>query len=381
MRALLQRVTSASVTVDGREVGSCGRGYLILLGVGPDDDEAVARGLWEKVRKLRVMDDGEGRMNLSIADVGGEALIVSQFTLYAACRRGNRPSFTGAAAPDRANALYERFCELAEADLPHVGRGVFGADMRVSLVNDGPVTIWLDSDELGMGAGRLLGGACLAVRTALAATAAATTAARALGGTALARCALGVLALGLRRGLPAPALVTGAARGLLLGPAPPLGRGVGGLTRTAVATAARGLLRDVRAGVARGLLPGLRGLGLRRALARATGPAAHLGLRLGGLAVSRGLLGGTLAAATARLARALAPLVLGLAGLALPLAGPAAALARRLDEDVGLVEGLRGDDTVLSVELGEGHLDLGREDLVERGARDGVGPAGAAEVL
>ena len=148
MRALLQRVSSAGVTVDGESVGTCGHGYLVLLGIAPDDTEAQAERLWAKIRNLRVFDDGEGKMNLSLMDVGGEVLVVSQFTLYADCRRGNRPAFVGAARPDVAIPLYERFCALAEQDARHVGRGVFGADMQVSLVNDGPVTIWLDTDEL-----------------------------------------------------------------------------------------------------------------------------------------------------------------------------------------------------------------------------------------
>ena len=147
MRALLQRVREASVTVDGEVVGVIGPGLCILLGVGPDDDEAVARRLWEKIRHLRIFDDERGHMNRSLLDVGGGALIVSQFTLYADARKGNRPSFTGAAKPDVAIPLYERFCALARQDVP-VGTGIFGAEMRVSLTNDGPVTIWLDTDEL-----------------------------------------------------------------------------------------------------------------------------------------------------------------------------------------------------------------------------------------
>lgn len=150
MRALIQRVRHASVTVDGEVTGSCGKGLLVLLGVGHEDDEALAKKLWNKILGLRIFEDEAGKTNLSLADVGGEALVVSQFTLYANCRRGRRPSFTGAAAPAQANALYERFCELAEADLgaEHVGRGIFGAMMEVSLVNDGPFTIWLDTAEL-----------------------------------------------------------------------------------------------------------------------------------------------------------------------------------------------------------------------------------------
>lgn len=138
------------MSVSGESVGNCGKGLLILLGVGHEDDEALAEKLWNKILGLRIFEDKAGKTNLSLADVGGEALVVSQFTLYANCRRGRRPSFTDAAAPAQANALYERFCELAEADLgaEHVGRGIFGAMMEVSLVNDGPFTIWLDTNEL-----------------------------------------------------------------------------------------------------------------------------------------------------------------------------------------------------------------------------------------
>ena len=116
--------------------------------MGPDDTPEVAAKLWGKVSRLRVFDDPDGKMNLSLADVDGEVLVVSQFTLYANCRRGNRPSFTDAAKPALANELYERFCELAEKDVRRVGRGVFAADMKVELHNDGPVTIWLDTDTL-----------------------------------------------------------------------------------------------------------------------------------------------------------------------------------------------------------------------------------------
>lgn len=150
MRALIQRVRRASVTVDGQVVGSCGHGLLVLLGVGQHDDEAVADKLWRKMRDLRIFDDEAGKTNLSLLDVGGEALVVSQFTLYANCKRGRRPSFTEAGEPDRANELYEYVCGLAEQDLgkEHVGCGVFGTMMDVELVNDGPFTVWLDTDEL-----------------------------------------------------------------------------------------------------------------------------------------------------------------------------------------------------------------------------------------
>ncbi|WP_293817349.1 D-aminoacyl-tRNA deacylase [uncultured Parolsenella sp.] len=150
MRALIQRVGHASVSVEGEVTGSCGRGLLILLGVGEGDTNAEAERLWHKASGLRIFDDAGDKTNLSLADVGGEVLVVSQFTLYANCRRGRRPSFTEAAAPELGRELYECFCELAEADLgaKHVGRGVFGTHMQVELVNDGPFTIWLDTAEL-----------------------------------------------------------------------------------------------------------------------------------------------------------------------------------------------------------------------------------------
>lgn len=153
MRALIQRVECAQVEVEGSVVGSCGAGYLILLGVAPGDDETIAERMWRKVAALRICADDAGKTNRSLADTAGSVLVVSQFTLYADARRGNRPSFTGAAGPALAERLYERFCELAEEDLGagRVGRGVFGADMRVSLVNDGPFTVLLDTDELGWG--------------------------------------------------------------------------------------------------------------------------------------------------------------------------------------------------------------------------------------
>lgn len=156
MRALIQRVERASVEVEGAVVGSCEAGYLVLLGVAPTDDEALCERLWHKVRGLRICADEAGKTNRSLVDTGGSLLVVSQFTLYADCRHGMRPSFTGAAHPELARGLYERFCDLAEADLGagRVGRGVFGADMRVSLVNDGPFTVLLDTDELGWGASR-----------------------------------------------------------------------------------------------------------------------------------------------------------------------------------------------------------------------------------
>lgn len=144
MRALIQRVTTAQVEVDGKVVGACGHGLLVLLGVGHEDTEATAARLWSKIYRLRIFADEAGKTNLSLADVGGEVLVISQFTLYADCRKGNRPSFVNAAPPQQGNALYEHFCSLAVKDVPHVGRGVFGAAMQVSLTNDGPFTIWLE---------------------------------------------------------------------------------------------------------------------------------------------------------------------------------------------------------------------------------------------
>lgn len=148
MRAVVQRVNSASVTIDGGVAGKIGRGYLVLLGVGQADTELEADKLWGKLRGLRINDDANGKTNLALADVDGEVLVVSQFTLYADCRRGRRPSFTAAGAPDMANALYEYFVSLVREDVPHVATGRFGADMQVALVNDGPFTIVLDTDEL-----------------------------------------------------------------------------------------------------------------------------------------------------------------------------------------------------------------------------------------
>lgn len=148
MRALLQRVSRAEVRVDGERLGAIDRGLLILLGVGPGDDEAVAGALATKVAGLRIFADAAGLTNLSIGEMSGAALVVSQFTLFADARKGRRPSFVGAAGPELGERLYESFCDsLAAAGVP-VERGRFGADMDVELVNDGPFTIWLDTKEL-----------------------------------------------------------------------------------------------------------------------------------------------------------------------------------------------------------------------------------------
>lgn len=148
MRAVVQRVSCASVRVDGQTVGAIERGFLVLLGITHGDGEAEATLLARKIAGLRVFEDADGKMNVGLVEAGGAALVVSQFTLYGDIRKGRRPSFTDAAAPDMAEPLYRRFCELLrQAGVP-VAEGVFQAHMAVSLVNDGPVTLWLDSAEL-----------------------------------------------------------------------------------------------------------------------------------------------------------------------------------------------------------------------------------------
>lgn len=149
MRAVVQRVSGASVAVSGETVGKCGRGFLILLGVAKGDTKADADVLAAKLSKLRVFEDGNGKMNLSLSDIGGELLIISNFTLYADCRHGNRPDFLMAEAPAEANRLYEYFTDRMKilSGCP-TETGVFGADMKVSIENDGPVTLVIDSPEL-----------------------------------------------------------------------------------------------------------------------------------------------------------------------------------------------------------------------------------------
>lgn len=147
MKALIQRVSEARVEIEDQTVGKIGRGLLVLVCAVPEDDQEVADRLAAKIAKLRIFEDTAGKMNLSLRDVEGAALVVSQFTLAADTRKGNRPSFIGAAPPEQARALYERFADaLAENGVP-VERGRFGAAMRIHLINDGPVTIWLDSAE------------------------------------------------------------------------------------------------------------------------------------------------------------------------------------------------------------------------------------------
>lgn len=148
MRAVVTRVKSASVTIGGAVVGEIGKGFLILLGVGPDDTPEKCRRLAQKALGLRVFCDENGKMNLNLETVGGQVLVVSQFTLYADCKKGYRPSFIGAAAPSTAIPLYEQFLQECRDRGFEPQHGEFGADMLVTSENDGPVTIWLDTDEL-----------------------------------------------------------------------------------------------------------------------------------------------------------------------------------------------------------------------------------------
>ena len=148
MKFVIQRVTHADVVVDGNELGRIGKGFMVLIGVSKDDNETIADKMVDKMIKLRIFEDENGKTNLSLGDVGGELLLISQFTLYANCKKGNRPSFIDAGAPDEANALYEYIIERCKERVNVVERGEFGADMKVSLLNDGPFTIVLDSSEI-----------------------------------------------------------------------------------------------------------------------------------------------------------------------------------------------------------------------------------------
>ena len=147
MRVVIQRVNHAQVDIAGETVGKIGKGFLLLVGIKEGDELPVVKKAADKVAKMRIFEDENGKTNLSLADVGGELLIVSQFTLYADCRKGNRPSFTNAGAPDMANALYEKFVAMCRERVPKVETGRFGADMKVSLENDGPFTIMIDSED------------------------------------------------------------------------------------------------------------------------------------------------------------------------------------------------------------------------------------------
>ena len=149
MKFVIQRVNHAEVKVDGETVGKIGKGFMILLGVENSDTEEITDKMADKICKLRIFEDENGKTNLSLADVNGELLLVSQFTLYANCRKGNRPSFIEAGAPDEANKLYEYIISEASKQVPVVEHGIFGADMKVSLENDGPFTVIFDENLRG----------------------------------------------------------------------------------------------------------------------------------------------------------------------------------------------------------------------------------------
>ena len=148
MRFVIQRVKHASVTIDGKVTGKIGKGYLVLIGIAEDDTREIADKMIKKLINLRIFEDENGKTNINISDVEGELLLVSQFTLYADCKKGNRPSFTRAANPDMANTMYEYIISECRKQIPVVQTGSFGADMKVDLLNDGPFTILLDSTEI-----------------------------------------------------------------------------------------------------------------------------------------------------------------------------------------------------------------------------------------
>ncbi len=148
MRFVIQVVSSADVKIEGRVAGSIDKGFMVLVGVGQDDNEQIADKMVSKLLGLRIFPDENGKTNLSLSDVGGSLLVVSQFTLYADCRKGNRPSFIRAGAPDEANRLYKYIVSKCRESVDRVETGEFGADMQVSLVNEGPFTVILDSDEI-----------------------------------------------------------------------------------------------------------------------------------------------------------------------------------------------------------------------------------------
>ncbi|MSR93253.1 D-tyrosyl-tRNA(Tyr) deacylase [Clostridiaceae bacterium 68-1-5] len=148
MKFVIQRVAESSVAVDGKVIGQIGKGYMVLVGVSNEDTREIADKMIKKMVGLRIFEDEEGKTNLSLEQVGGELLLISQFTLYANCKKGNRPSFIEAGAPQMAEEMYEYIIEQCKTMVPVVERGQFGADMKVSLVNDGPFTIVLESDKL-----------------------------------------------------------------------------------------------------------------------------------------------------------------------------------------------------------------------------------------
>ena len=148
MRFVIQRVKHSSVTIDGEVKGKINKGYMVLIGIGQDDNEVIADKMVKKMINLRIFEDEKGKTNLALKDVNGELLLISQFTLYADCRKGNRPSFIKAGNPELANDLYEYIISKCRESIPKVEKGIFGADMKVSLLNDGPFTILLDSEEI-----------------------------------------------------------------------------------------------------------------------------------------------------------------------------------------------------------------------------------------
>lgn len=148
MKLVIQRVIHASVTVDNNVIGKIGKGYMVLIGVSDTDTKEIADKMLDKMIKLRIFEDENGKTNLSLADVGGELLLISQFTLYANCKKGNRPSFIEAGSPDHANALYEYIIEKCKERVDVVEQGEFGAEMKVELLNDGPFTVILDSEQI-----------------------------------------------------------------------------------------------------------------------------------------------------------------------------------------------------------------------------------------
>lgn len=148
MRFVIQRVTKASVTVDNNIVGQIDKGFLVLIGISEEDTKEIADKMVKKLIGLRIFEDAQGKTNLDLKSVQGSLLLISQFTLYADCKKGNRPSFIRAGKPDKANALYEYIIAACEKEVEHVQKGIFGADMKVELLNDGPFTIYLDSAEI-----------------------------------------------------------------------------------------------------------------------------------------------------------------------------------------------------------------------------------------
>ena len=148
MKFLIQRVTDANVSVDGKVIGKIGKGFMVLIGIAGTDTVEIADKMIKKLIRMRIFEDENGKTNLALKDVGGELLLISQFTLYSDCKKGNRPSFVNAGAPDMADEMYQYIISQCKKEIDVVEKGIFGADMKVSLVNDGPFTIVLDSDEI-----------------------------------------------------------------------------------------------------------------------------------------------------------------------------------------------------------------------------------------